>query len=247
VSGATREPVGPPAPPPEPEDAAGGRRGRAGAPVRDLFATAVHRFGEAWADLVVAAVAALGIASAPVVAVHEGGGSTAEAVVTGVFAYAIAYFTLLGFVMLRGLPERAPRRRVVWTYATAVMAGTLAGMLILLLQTFAVVALPLLLFAVPSIAAGDALPGGAVVRSAALVVRNFTRTYLVWLIIILFAGPIVLAMLLVVNAFASSTTSFLAGLGLAAPVVWPFSALFVRALYGDLTGRPVVAPADRTG
>jgi hypothetical protein len=30
------------------------------------------------------------------------------------------------------------------------------------------------------------------------------------------------------------------------PIVWPFSALFVRALYGDLTGRAVVAPQDRT-
>jgi hypothetical protein len=217
------------------------------APVRDLFATAVHRFGAAWADLVVAAAVALAAASVPVVAVHLGGGTSAESVITGVFAYAIGYFAVLGFVMLRGLPERAPTRRVAWTYATAVMTGTLAGMLILLLQTFAVAALPLLLFSVPAIAAGDVLPGGAIVRSAALVVRNFTRTYLVWLIMILFAGPIVLAMLLIVNAFASSATSFLAGLGLAAPIVWPFSSLFVRALYGDLTGRSVVAPADRTG
>ena len=36
------------------------------------------------------------------------------------------------------------------------------------------------------------------------------------------------------------------GLALAAPIVWPFSALFTRALYGDLTGRSVVAPQDRT-
>jgi len=41
--------------------------------------------------------------------------------------------------------------------------------------------------------------------------------------------------------------ALLAGaLALAAPVAWPFSALFIRALYGDLTGRTVVAPQDRT-
>ena len=38
----------------------------------------------------------------------------------------------------------------------------------------------------------------------------------------------------------------LLNLALAVPIVWPFSALFLRALYGDLTGRVVVAPQDRT-
>ena len=148
--------------------------------------------------------------------------------------------------MLRGLPERAPRRRVVWTYMTAVLIGTLSGALVLTLVTYAVVVLPLLLFAVPAIAAGDVGPGNALVRSAGLAVRNFSRTWGVWLITVLFSAPIVLAMLLIVSAFADNTTSTLVGLALAAPIIWPFSALFVRALYGDLTGRTVVAPQDRT-
>jgi hypothetical protein len=49
-----------------------------------------------------------------------------------------------------------------------------------------------------------------------------------------------------VSAFAGNTTSILVGLALAIPIIWPFSALFLRALYGDLTGRVVVAPQDRT-
>jgi hypothetical protein len=89
-------------------------------------------------------------------------------------------------------------------------------------------------------------PAGAITHSVALAVRNFTRTWLVWLIMVLFSAPVVLAMLLIVSAFADNTTSTVIGLALAAPIVWPFSALFLRALYGDLTGRAVVAPQDRT-
>jgi hypothetical protein len=113
-------------------------------------------------------------------------------------------------------------------------------------QTYAVVVIPLLLFAVPAMAAGDVRPARAISRSAGLAVRNFSRTWAVWLIIVFFSAPVVLAMLLIVSAFADNTTSALAGLALAVPIVWPFSALFVRALYGDLTGRVVVAPQDRT-
>jgi hypothetical protein len=214
----------------------------------DLFATAVHRFGSAWADLMVATVAMLAVASAPVVAVRVTGGTRGDTVLVGVFAYSITYFCLLGFVMLRGLPERAPRRRVVWTYMTAGLVGILAGAMVLppFLGPLAVLPMPLLLFAVPAIAAGDVGPGSAIVRSAGLAVRNFSRTWLLWLITILFSAPVVLAMLLLVSAFASNVTSTVIGVALAVPIVWPFSALFVRALYGDLTGRAVVAPQDRT-
>jgi hypothetical protein len=212
----------------------------------DLFATAVHRFGSVWADLMVAAVAALAIASIPVVSVHVTGGTRAQTLLVGVFSYSIGYFCLLGYVMLRGLPARAPRRRVVWTYMTAWLIGIISGALVVELATYAVAVLPLFLFAVPAIAAGDVAPAGAITRSAALAVRNFSRTWLVWLITVLFSAPVVLAMLLIVSAFAGNATSTVVGLALAAPIVWPFSALFVRALYGDLTGRAVVAPQDRT-
>ncbi|HSD00809.1 MAG TPA: hypothetical protein VLB81_00445 [Gaiellales bacterium] len=215
-------------------------------PTQDLFASAVHRFGAVWADLVVASVVALGLATIPVFAVHQGGGNANETALIGRFAYGIAYFSVVGFVMLRGLPEPAPRRRVVWTYATSVMIGTVAGFLLALLGPYAVVPMPLLLFAVPAIAAGDVEPGGAIARSAALAIRNFSRTWLVWLITILFTAPIVVSMALIVYAFADAGTAFLAGLAMAAPIAWPFSALFTRALYGDLTGRNVVAPEDRS-
>lgn len=212
----------------------------------DLFASAVHRFGAVWADLVVGAVAALAGATVPVALVRLTGGTLAETIVVAFFAYAIAYFCLLGWVMLRGLPDPAPRRRVVWTYMTGVLIGILCGTVVLLLSTYAVVVLPIFLFAVPAIAAGDVGPAGAITHSAALAVRNFSRTWLVWLIMVLFSAPVVLAMLLIVSAFADNTTSTIIGLALAAPIVWPFSALFLRALYGDLTGRAVVAPQDRT-
>lgn len=229
----------------EPKETAGGGS-QPRSPIQDLFASAVHRFGAVWADLVVFSVVALAVATIPVVAVHEGGAGRNETAVIARFAYGIAYFVVVGFVMLRGLPEPAPRRRVVWTYATAVMIGIVAAMLVLLLFLYAIVPMPLLLFAVPAIAAGDVDPGGAIARSAGLAARNFSRTWLVWLITILFALPIIVSMALIVYAFASAATAFVAGLALAAPIVWPFSALFTRALYGDLTGRAVVAPEDRT-
>ncbi len=169
-----------------------------------------------------------------------------EAVGIAIFSYAIGYFCLLGWVMLRGLPERAPRRRVVWTYMTAVLIGIMCGALVVLFQTYAIVVIPLFLFAVPAIAAGDVGPARAIFHSGALASRNFSRTWLVWLITVLFSAPVVLAMFLIVSAFAGNTTSILIGIALAVPIVWPFSALFLRALYGDLTGRVVVAPQDRT-
>ena len=217
-----------------------------GAPIQDLFASAVHRFGAVWADLIVVSVVALAIATVPVIAVHEGGGGVNETALIGRFAYGIAYFSVVGFVMLRGLPEPAPRRRVAWTYATAGITGIMASVVVQLVGLLAIVPLPLLMFAVPAMAAGDVAPGGAVAHSAALAVRNFSRTWFGWLITILFSAPIGVAMFLIVYAFASFSTSILVGGALAAPVVWPFSALFIRALYGDLTGRTVVAPEDRT-
>ena len=131
---------------------------------------------------------------------------------------------------------------------TGGLIGILAGAMILpqVLGPLAVVPMPLFLFAVPAIAAGDVRPAGAITRSAALAVRNFSRTWMVWLITVFFTAPIVLAMFLLVSAFAGTTTSIVGGVALAAPIAWPFSALFLRALYGDLTGRVVVAPQDRT-
>jgi len=55
-----------------------------------------------------------------------------------------------------------------------------------------------------------------------------------------------ISMFLVVSAFAGGGTAVLLALVLSVPIVWPFSALFIRALYGDLTGRVVVAPQDRS-
>jgi hypothetical protein len=53
-------------------------------------------------------------------------------------------------------------------------------------------------------------------------------------------------MFLMVQSFSGAITATLLAFALAAPIAWPFSALFIRALYGDLTGRLVVAPQDRT-
>jgi hypothetical protein len=217
------------------------------APLSDLFATAVHRFGAVWADLLVASAAFVGVASIPVVAVHETGGTHNATGITAIFAYGIAYFAFTAFVVLRGLPERATRRRVAWAYATAVPVGVLVGVLVVFLQPFALVPLPLFLFAVPAVAAGDAPPISVLAFSVSLAVRNFTRTWGVWLITLVFSTPVVVSMGLAVSAFSGGGTALLLALLLSVPVVWPFSTLFVRALYGDLTGRLVVAPQDRTG
>jgi len=219
--------------------------GHAPAPISDLFASAVHRYGKVWADLAVAAVVAGAAATAVVVAADFVWGA-GGLIVTALLAYPMAYFEFLGWVMLRGLPAPPPRRRVGAAAVAAAGTGVLAGVLVYVLGPFAAVVAPLLLFAVPAVAAGDVRPVAAVPRAASLAVRNFTRTWAVWAIALVFCAPIGISMFLVVSAFAGAGASILLGAALAVPIAWPFSALFVRALYGDLTGRSVVAPQDRT-
>ena len=212
----------------------------------DLFASAVHRYGTVWADLLVASLAFVALASLPVGVLHAAGAGSTTIGLASDLAYGIAYFGFLGFVMLRGLPARTGGRRVVATYAVAVVVGGLAGLLLIVLSTMIVALLPLLLLCVPAAAAGDASAVTAIPLGILLVLRNFTRTYAVWLVTMVFSAPVGVSMFLVVNAFAGGGAAVLLALLLSVPVVWPFSALFVRALYGDLTGRNVVAPQDRT-
>lgn len=219
--------------------------GREPAPMSDLFATAVHRFGNAWADLVVATWVVVVIAFVPVLAVSSSHGAS-DVFVASCFSFGVAYFALLGFVVLRGLPERAPRGRVIGTYAVAAVTGLVAGLVVLVLQPYAVVPLPVLLLIVPAVAAGDATALGAFIAGPRLSFGNFTRTWTMWTVTILFCAPIVIAMFLMLTSLAGSVKATLLALALSAPIAWPVSALFIRALYGDITGRAVVAPQDRT-
>ena len=215
------------------------------APVSDLFATAVHRFGQAWADLVVASLVALALGSVPVLIVASISDNHGV-YVASMLCYGVAYFALLGQVMLRGLPERVAATRVAATYTCALLVGLLAGLMVLVLLWLALPLLPLLMFAVPAVAAGDHPLAASLWQSARLAVAHARRVWAVWLITIAFSGPVVIGWFLFVQSFSGSVTGVLLALALAAPIAWPFSALFVRALYGDLTGRVVVAPQDRT-
>jgi hypothetical protein len=215
------------------------------APLGDLFATAVHRFGSAWADLVVATAVALGLATVPVLVVGSRSTDTAT-FVASVFSYGVAYFLLLAHVMLRGLPLPAPRSRVAATYLTAIIVGLVASLVVLVFQPYSVAPMPLLLLIVPAVAAGDRSPAGALWRGPQMAMAHFGRVWGVWMVTLLFCAPVAISMFLVVQSVAGSITGTLLALALAAPVAWPFSALFIRALYGDLTGRTVVAAQDRT-
>ncbi|HEX2589165.1 MAG TPA: hypothetical protein VHL51_12915 [Gaiellales bacterium] len=219
--------------------------GREPAPMSDLFATAVHRFGNAWADLVVATWVVVAVGFVPVLAVSSSHGPS-DVFVASCLSFGVAYFVLLGFVVLRGLPVPAPRSRVVATYAAAVVTGLIAGVVVLVLQPYAVVPLPVLLLIVPAIAAGDATALGGFIAGPRLAFGNFTRTWTMWTVTILFCAPIVIAMFLMLTSLAGSVKATLLALALSAPIAWPVSALFIRALYGDITGRAVVAPQDRT-
>src|SRR5439155_13895402 len=95
----------------------------------DLFASAVHRYGTVWADLLVASLGLLLLASLPVAVVKLAGAGAAAVANTSVASYAVAYFVFQAFVMLRGLPQRAAGARVAATYLTAVVTGLLAGVL----------------------------------------------------------------------------------------------------------------------
>jgi hypothetical protein len=219
--------------------------GREPAPMSDLFATAVHRFGNAWADLVVATWVVVAVGFVPVLAVSSSHGPS-DVFVASCLSFGVAYFVLLGFVILRGLPVPAPRSRVVATYAAAVVTGLIAGVVVLVLQPYAVVPLPVLLLIVPAVAAGDATALGGFIAGPRLAFGNFTRTWTMWTVTILFCAPIVIAMFLMLTSLAGSVKATLLALALSAPIAWPVSALFIRALYGDITGRAVVAPQDRT-
>src|SRR5262249_3424746 len=98
------------------------------APMSDLFATAVHRVGNAWADRVLATAVVVAIGFVPVLIVSSSRGPS-DIFVASVFSFGVAYFALLGFVMLRGLPAPAPRRQVIGTYAVAAVTGLVAGLL----------------------------------------------------------------------------------------------------------------------
>ena len=65
---------------------------------------------------------------------------------------------------------------MVGTYAVAVVTGLVAGLLVLVLQPYAVVPLPALLLVVPAVAAGDASAFRAFLAGPRLAFRNFTRT-----------------------------------------------------------------------
>ncbi len=212
----------------------------------DLFASAVHRFGAVWPDLLVVSVIAAVIAATPPVILHQSGSKGSTVFVASAFCFGVAYFAFVGFVVLRGLPQRAPRSRVVGTYIAAIPVGLITGLLLLMLQPFVVVVIPLFLMAVPAVAAGDVSPAGSLWRSLSMSIRHFGRSWAVWLIIMVFSAPVMVSMFLIVTAFSSGPVAQVLALACSVPVVWPFSALFSRALYGDITGRRVLAAEDRT-
>ena len=165
--------------------------------------------------------------------------------VAAALAYGVAYFAFLGFVVLRGLPQPAPLWRVSRRTSAGGLIGLVTGVLLMFLQPFVVIVIPLFLIAVPAVAAGDESVCGLAVAFDRLALRNFQRTWAVWLVTMVFSAPVIISMFLIVSAFSSGIVAQLLALGCSVPVVWPFSALFIRALYGDLTGRRVLAAEDR--
>jgi hypothetical protein len=211
------------------------------APIRDLFATAVHRYGNAWADLAVATAVIVVLSTGLLLIISRDGVD----LLTAGLVYGVAYFVFLGFVLLRGLPQRASGGRVAATYLAAVLNGLAAGFVTVGLVPLSIAVLPLFFFVVPAVAAGDAGLDAAW-RGPALALRSFSRTWAVWLITLVFSMPVIVSVFLVVSNFGGVGTSILLALAISAPILWPVSALFVRAIYGDLTGRAVVAPQDRS-
>ena len=130
----------------------------------DLFASAVHRFGAVWPDLLVVSVIGTVLAGLPAVILHANGRPATTVYVVTALAYGVAYFAFVGFVVLRGLPVAAPRAQVLGTYVTATVIGLVTGLLLLFLQPFVVIVIPFFLLAVPAVAAGDRSPAGGLRR-----------------------------------------------------------------------------------
>jgi len=119
-------------------------QGRAQAPLLDLFATAVHRFGSAWADLVAASLTMLVLGSLPIALADAAGASTAGTFAVALIAYTAAFHLLLGFVVLRGLPSPPGRSRWLATACSGLLTGLLAGVLAVVLFPFlGLIAMPL--------------------------------------------------------------------------------------------------------
>ena len=96
-------------------------------PLLDLFATAVHRFGSAWPDLVAATVVALAAGTVPLLIASRSGARSGAELALAELSYSIAYMALLGWVVLRGLPAWPGRGRLAATAAEALIAGLVAG------------------------------------------------------------------------------------------------------------------------
>ena len=77
----------------------------------DLFASAVHRFGAVWPDLLVVSVIGTVLAGLPAVILHANGRPATTVYVVTALAYGVAYFAFVGFVVLRGLPRPRPGGR----------------------------------------------------------------------------------------------------------------------------------------
>ena len=141
----------------------------------------------------------------------------------GVFtAYRLGY--LAAVLLILPLTDRWRARYVIGG------CSAVAALSFLLFPFLGRIALPLMLLAVPSVAAGDSGPLRAIPRGAMLALRNFSRVWGVWLLAIVFSLPIWISVALVTLSFSSGKTQTFITLAIAEPVIWPFCALFVRAL-----------------
>ena len=102
--------------------------------------------------------------------------------VASMLCYGVAYFALLGQVMLRGLPERVAGTRVAATYACALMVGLLAGLLVLVLLWLALPLLPLLDVRGAGGRGGRPPAGRRLWQSGRLALADARRVWAVWLI-----------------------------------------------------------------
>jgi hypothetical protein len=222
-----------------------GPSGRPLHPVGALFEAAFRRFGQRMGSYLLYSAAALAPSVLVLWWITAADLDGPVVYVSLLLAFFLGHLALVG--LLAGLVTGQLRERAGSIAVTVVVgAGILAGVGTLL-PPLALIPYPFVVFGPVAAAAGDAEGLGALRRGAALAGRHLGRAALV------VAGTLLLALFLwfgfviALSPLAETLRQWTAA-GAVLLLVSPVTALVVRNLYGDLTGRLVIreAPGEAT-
>jgi hypothetical protein len=217
-----------------------GPSGRPLHPVGALFEAAFRRFGQRMASYLLYSAATL--APSVLVLWWIGAADIDGPVVylALLLAFFLGHLTLIG--VLAGLVTGGLRERAGSIAVTVVAGAVILAALGTLLPPLALIPYPFVVFGPVAAAAGDAEGLGALRRGAALAGRHVGRAALVVLGMLLLALFLWFGFVIALSPVEETVRQWTAA-GAVLLLVSPVTALVVRNLYGDLTGRLVIREA----